>query len=72
MKEFNALCVAHYDFKDKKTNDIVKKNKYLVSLGEYGTRELCFDLDETIDVMDEVKVHLGYKKNNFFIVDVVK
>ena len=72
MKEFDALCIAHYDFKDKKTNENVKKNKYLVSLGEFGCRELCYDLDETIDLLEVVKVNLGYKNNKFFISEVIK
>lgn len=71
MKEFNAIVLAHYNFTDNKGKE-VKRTKLLVSLGEYGTTECTIPLDESLDILQEVKVTLGYKDNRFRVNDVIK
>ena len=71
MKDFDALVLCHYDFTDKE-GKVVKKTKYRVCLGKYGTEDICGPLDNTQDIMSEVHVELTYKDNKFRIVNVKK
>lgn len=69
MKEFNALVLAHYNFVDKEGKE-VKRTKLRVSLGEYGVVDLTIPLEESLEILSEVKVELTYKDNKFRIVSV--
>lgn len=71
MREFKALVLAHYDFTDKQ-NKHVQKTKLIVSLGDYGTTEVCIPLDKSLDLLTEIKVKLGYKNNKFIVDSIVK
>lgn len=71
MKEFKALVVAEYNFTDKKGKE-VHTTKLLVCLGDYGTIELCTPLANGCELLTEIKVRLGYKRNNFVIDSIVK
>lgn len=72
MKEFDALVIAHYDFTDKKTGKKVHTSKMLVSLGEFGSCELCSELANDCELLSVVKVQLGYKNNKFVINSIAR
>lgn len=71
MKEFDALVIAHYDFKDRKDGRDVKTTKLLISLEQFGTIELCSPLANDLELLSVCKVELGYKNNKFVINNVI-
>ena len=71
MREFEALVLYHYDFTDK-TGKVRQGTKYRVSLGQFGIVEANGPLDETLSVLDLVKVELTYKDNKFRVIKVIE
>lgn len=63
-----ALKVAHFDF----TNDkglVIKTDKYIVSLGDFGTFVVCSDKNLNSPLFSKSKVLISYddKKNKLVI-----
>lgn len=69
----SALVIAHYDFKNDKGKEI-KTTKLRVSLKEYGYIELCSELANDYQFLEDVKVALEYdtSKNRYIITKVEK
>lgn len=59
---FNAMVLAHYDFKNSKGQEI-KTTKIRVNLGDYGLIEVCTDLANKYDCFSEILVDLDYDMN---------
>lgn len=68
---FNALIIAHYNFKNDKGKDI-NTTKLRISLKEYGTIDVCSELANDYKVLDEIKVKLTYNDKKFVVSEVVK
>lgn len=66
-----ALKIAQYDFTDKK-GVTVQTDKYLVSLGDFGTREICSSKGIDIPLLSKVKVVLEIKNNKIAIKSIIK
>ncbi len=70
---FNALIIAHYNFKNDK-GKIINTTKLRVLLNEYGTLEICSELANDYKVLDEIKVKLTYNENSkkFVVSEIIK
>ena len=67
----NALVLAHYDFKNDKGQEI-KTTKIRVSLGDYGTLDLCTNLADNYDLLSVLNVTIKYneKKRKYVVTKV--
>lgn len=66
-----ALVLAHYDFKNSKGQEI-KTTKVRVSLGQFGTVDLCTNLADNYDLLSVLDVVIDYddKKRKYVVTQV--
>lgn len=66
-----ALVLAHYDFENSKGQEI-KTTKVRVSLGQFGTLDLCTNLADNYDLLSVLDVVIDYddKKRKYVVTQV--
>jgi len=66
-----ALVLAHYDFENSNGQEI-KTTKVRVSLGQFGTLDLCTNLADSFDLLSVLDVVIEYddKKGKYVVTQV--